>query len=61
MRKENTISDQFYAFSDAMPGGICVIDRDKTILVWNPTLPLTRNKCVLSDVCIDKNANKTKN
>ncbi|GAA5261533.1 PAS domain-containing protein [Methanocalculus sp. MC3] len=38
MRKENSISDQFYAFSDAMPGGICVIDREKRILVWNRTL-----------------------
>jgi PAS domain S-box-containing protein len=38
MRKKGTISDEFYAFSDAMPGGICVIDREKRILVWNRTL-----------------------
>ncbi|MCQ1538794.1 PAS domain S-box protein [Methanocalculus taiwanensis] len=38
MRKESTISNEFYAFSDAMPGGICVIDHEKRILVWNRTL-----------------------
>ncbi len=38
MRKKGTVSDEFYAFSDAMPGGICVIDREKRILVWNRTL-----------------------
>ena len=38
MRERGTISEEFYAFSDAMPGGICIIDRDKRILVWNRTL-----------------------
>jgi len=38
MRKKGTISDEFYAFSDAMPSGICLIDQEKRILVWNRTL-----------------------
>lgn len=38
MRESKSISREFYAFSDLMPGGICVIDREKKILVWNRTL-----------------------